>query len=93
MKINWKVRFRNPVWWAEVAAAVILPMLAAIGLGWEDVTSWVALWNVIKTAFANPVTVAAVLVSVWNTVTDPTTAGICDSDRALCYEKPQGGEK
>ena len=33
MKINWKVRFRNPVWWAEVAAAVILPMLAAIGLG------------------------------------------------------------
>ena len=93
MKINWKVRFRNPVWWAEVAAAVILPMLAAIGLGWEDVTSWAALWNVIKTAFASPVTVAAVLVSVWNTVTDPTTAGICDSDRALCYEKPQGGEK
>ena len=93
MKINWKVRFRNPVWWAEVAAAVILPMLAAIGLGWEDVTSWAALWNVIKTAFANPVTVDAVLVSVWNTVTDPTTAGICDSDRALCYEKPQGGEK
>lgn len=93
MKINWKVRFRNPVWWAEVAAAVILPMLAAIGLGWEDVTSWAALWNVIKTAFANPVTVAAVHVSVWNTVTDPTTAGICDSDRALCYEKPQGGEK
>ena len=93
MKINWKVRFRNPVWWAEVAAAVILPMLAAIGLGWEDVTSWAALWNVIKTAFASPVTVAAVLVSVWNTVTDPTTAGICNSDRALCYEKPQGGEK
>ena len=93
MKINWKVRFRNPVWWAEVAAAVILPMLAAIGLGWEDVTSWAALWNVIKTAFDTPVTVAAVLVSVWNTVTDPTTAGICDSDRALCYEKPQGGEK
>ena len=93
MKINWKVRFRNPVWWAEVAAAVILPMLAAIGLGWEDVTSWAALWNVIKTAFANPVSVVAVLVSVWNTVTDPTTAGICDSDRALCYEKPQVGEK
>ena len=93
MKINWKVRFRNPVWWAEVAAAVILPMLAAIGLGWEDVTSWAALWNVIKTAFANPVSLASVLVSVWNTVTDPTTAGICDSDRALCYEKPQGGEK
>ena len=46
-----------------------------------------------KTAFANPGTLAAVLVSVWNTVTDPTTAGICDSDRALCYEKPQGGEK
>lgn len=91
--INWKVRFKNPVWWAEVAAAILLPMLAAVGVGWEDITSWAALWAVIKAAFLNPVTLAAVAVSVWNTVTDPTTKGICDSKAALCYEKPHCGDE
>ena len=92
MKINWKVRLKNPVWWAEIAAAIILPMLAAVGIGWEQVTSWAALFDVIRAAIANPVTLAAVAVSVWNAVTDPTTSGICDSARALCYEKPHCGE-
>ncbi len=92
MKINWKVRFKNPVWWAEVAAALILPMLAAVGIGWEQVTSWEVLWSTLRAALANPATLAAVAVSVWNTVTDPTTKGLCDSARALCYDKPDCGE-
>jgi len=91
MNINWKVRLRNPVWYAEIAAAIILPMAAAVGLGWKDMTSWPALFEVIKAAAENPVTIAAVVVSVWNAVTDPTTKGFGDSERALGYEHP-GGE-
>ena len=30
MKINWKVRLVNPVFWAQVAAAVVLPILAQL---------------------------------------------------------------
>lgn len=86
--INWKVRLRNPIWWVEVLAAVLLPMLAAVGLGWRDLTSWKALGDVLKTAVESPATVAAVLVSLWNTVTDPTTAGWGDSQRAMTYMKP-----
>lgn len=93
MNINWKVRFKNPVWWAEVAAAVVLPMLAAMGLQWSDMKSWEALWAVLKTAFGSPVTLAAVLVSLWNAVIDPTTKGIRDSDRALGYDCPAGAEQ
>lgn len=26
MKINWKVRIKNPVFWANLAAAIILPI-------------------------------------------------------------------
>lgn len=88
MKINWKVRIKNPVWWAEVVAAIVLPMLAAVGLSWSDITSWAALLDVLKAAVGNPVTVVAVLVSVWNAVTDPTTKGISDSQRAMCYLTP-----
>ncbi|MEY8360207.1 phage holin [Anaerotruncus colihominis] len=28
MKINWKVRIKNPLWWAQVTAALVLPVLA-----------------------------------------------------------------
>ena len=46
MKINWKVRFKNPVFWFNLAASVFLPMLACLGFNWEDMTSWQAVGNV-----------------------------------------------
>lgn len=86
--INWKVRFRNPVFWAELAAAVVLPILAYMGLGWEDMTSWAALGGIFLEAVKNPVILASVIVSVWNAINDPTTKGLKDSDRAMTYDKP-----
>ena len=88
MKINWKVRFRNPLFWAELAAAVVLPVLTYLGLRWEDMTTWAALGAAMKGALGNPVILVSVAVSVWNAVTDPTTKGIFDSARALGYETP-----
>ncbi len=32
MKINWKVRIKNPLWWVQIAAALVLPVLAYFGL-------------------------------------------------------------
>lgn len=87
--INWKVRIKNPVFWAEIAAAVILPMLVALGMEWAEVTTWQKLWDIIAAAAGNPVTVVAVVVSVWNAITDPTTAGIEDSSLALTYKEPR----
>lgn len=89
MKINWKVRLRNPVFWVQVAVAIILPILAHLGLEWEDMTTWAALGGVLVDAVKNPVIVVAVIVSVWNAVIDPTTAGVGDSSQALTYEEPK----
>ena len=88
MKINWKVRLCNPVFWAEVAAAVVLPILAQLGLSWEDMDSWAALWAALAAAVKSPVILTAVAVSVWNALNDPTTRGISDSPRALGYNEP-----
>lgn len=88
MKINWKVRAKNPVFWANLAAAVILPILAYMGLNWNDMTSWQALGNVLFQAVQNPVIVVSVVVSIWNLINDPTTKGLSDSEKALTYEKP-----
>lgn len=92
MKINWKVRVKNPVFWAEVVLAVVLPILAYMGMSWQDMTSWAALGDVFVSAVQNPVIVVAVAVSVWNAVIDPTTSGLSDSARALGYEDPSDGK-
>ena len=88
MKINWKVRLRNPVFWAEVAAAAVLPILAQLGLSWEDMDTWAALWAALVAAVKSPVILTAVAVSVWNAVNDPTARGLSDSERALGYHEP-----
>ena len=89
MKINWKVRLRNPVFWAQVAAAAVLPILAQLGLSWEDMDTWAALWEALTAAVKSPVILTAVAVSVWNAVNDPTTKGLSDSDRAMTYQEPR----
>ena len=92
MNINWKVRLKNPVWWAEVVAAIILPMVAAVGMQWEDMTTWGALVDVVKAAICSPVTLVAVIVSLWNTITDPTTKGLGDSTLAMTYNEPKSDD-
>lgn len=89
MKINWKVRFKNPVFWFNLAAAIFLPMLACFGMNWEDMTSWQAIGKVIAQSVQNPVVVVSVLVSVWNLLNDPTTHGLSDSSQALTYAEPK----
>ena len=89
MKINWKVRVKNPLFWVEIGAAILLPILAYLGLSWEDMTSWAALGEVLLSAIQNPVIVVATVVSVWNAITDPTTKGVSDSEQALTYTKPK----
>ena len=86
--INWKVRIKNPVFWVQIAVAIVLPILAYLGLSWEDMTSWAALGGIFLKAIKNPVILASVIVSVWNAINDPTTKGLADSARALTYDKP-----
>lgn len=86
--INWKVRIKNPLWWAQIVCAVVLPVLAYFGLNWSDMTSWSALIDVFWRAIQNPVVLVAALVSAFNAITDPTTAGVKDSQRALTYSTP-----
>lgn len=88
MKINWKVRAKNPVFWFNVVIAILMPILAYMGISWQDVTSWAALGGILFGAIKNPVIVVAVIVSVVNVLNDPTTKGWGDSVRVLGYSEP-----
>ena len=87
--INWKVRIKNPVWWTQIALSIITPILTYAGLTAADLTTWAALGSLFLCAISNPYVLFTVLVSVWNAINDPTTAGITDSADALKYNKPK----
>ncbi|WP_028982828.1 phage holin [Sporolactobacillus terrae] len=87
--INWLVRFKNPVFIAQLILSVILPILAYAGLEIKDLTSWLILGNTLLDAIKNPYVIGLVVVSVWHAVNDPTTAGLSDSTQALGYHKPR----
>ena len=88
--INWKVRFKNPVFYTQLILAVLTPILAYMGITVQDLTTWSALGNVLLEAVSNPYVLALVAVSVWNAINDPTTSGVSDSTKALSYDKPNG---
>ncbi len=89
MKINFKVRFKNPMFWIGVVVAVFSTILAQLGLSVQELTTWGALFGALVTALKNPFVIIAVVASVYNAVIDPTTYGVCDSKQALTYEEPK----
>lgn len=88
MKINWKVRLKNPSFWVSIVIAVFTPILAYMGITAQDITSWAALGDVLLQAVSNPYILIMVAVSVYNAVVDPTSTGVTDSARALRYDEP-----
>lgn len=93
MQINWKVRFKNPVFIAQLACAVVMPLIVGMGAEWADMTTWAALGSTIAAALGNPVVVVSMLTSVWACITDPTTSGISDSKAALERTELKGNYK
>ena len=89
MKINWTVRIKNKNFWITVIPAMLLFIQVVAGvfgisLDLGDLGN--KLLAVVNAAFA--------VLSILGIVTDPTTAGISDSELAMTYDKPKekGGD-
>lgn len=81
--INWKVRLRNKNFWIALIPAMLVFIQACavpFGYNWDFAGLQTELLAIVNAAF--------VLLSILGIVTDPTTEGFGDSERALSYEKP-----
>lgn len=87
MNINWKIRFKNPVFLAQFILSIITPIIGYMGLDLTAMTSWGVVGNVLLCAVSNPYVLMLVVVSLWNCINDPTTKGVCDSVRAQSYRE------
>lgn len=85
MKINWKVRFKNPWFWIGLIAL----FLCVIGVNKSTITSWAILWDRLKEFVSNPYLIISAFIAVIGYIQDPTTAGIGDSRTALNYSCPK----
>ena len=81
MKINWKVRFKNPTW---------LTMFISLIVGF--VFNILKMFEVFPTITENQImeVVSQVLtfLGLIGVLVDPTTSGLGDSNRALGYAEP-----
>ena len=84
MKINWTVRLKNKNFWITLIPAVLLlvqMVLQVFGVNLDLGDIGNKLLIVVDAAF--------VVLSILGIVTDPTTAGISDSEQAMTYDKPK----
>ena len=84
MKINWRVRIKNKVFWLTIiplALLLINQVLALFGVNFDQTIITEKLVQIVGTIFA--------ILGLIGVVNDPTTAGVEDSDRAMEYTKPQ----
>lgn len=81
--INWRVRIRNKNFWLSIIPAIILLIQAigaVFGVTWDFGDLAQKLIAVVNAVF--------VVLAILGIVTDPTTHGISDSNRAMTYDEP-----
>ena len=84
--INWTVRFKNKTFWLAVIPAVLLliqTVAAVFGYTLDLGELGDKLLAVVNALFG--------VLAVLGVVTDPTTAGVGDSQQAMGYETPREG--
>ena len=88
MKINWKVRVKNRAFWIAIIPALALlgkQVLELFGMSVDFTNVSKELLGISETVF--------VILAIIGVITDPTTTGISDSERALGYNEPNNDRK
>ena len=84
MNINWKVRIKNKNFWITIIPAVILLIQVVASVFGVYISL-----DELGTKLIAVVNAAFVVLAILGIVTDPTTKGLKDSDRALEYTEPK----
>ena len=86
LKLNWKIRLQNPMFYLQIILSFFIPVLGYLGLNWSEVTTWASFFDVIYAALSNPYCLSIAAVSVFNAIVDSTSPGISDSKHVLCLK-------
>lgn len=81
MKINWKVRFKNPVWLTTFFSLIVGFTYSMLNM--FDIVPKIAQGQIMEI-----VSQVLTFLGLIGVLVDPTTSGFSDSERALGYDEP-----
>lgn len=81
MKINWKVRFKNPTWLTMFISLIV-------GFAFNILKMLDIATPVTQNQVMEVVSQVLTFLGLIGVLVDPTTQGIGDSERAMGYEEP-----
>ena len=81
MKINWKVRVKEPAFW--IATIPVMITFAYSVFAFAGFTP-----SITQDTVQNLFIALVALLAQFGIIVDPTTKGVNDSDRAMTYDKP-----
>ena len=81
--INWSIRIRNKNFWLSIIPAILLLIQAVAA-----VFGFTLDFGELSTRLIAVVNAAFVVLAILGIVTDPTTEGVADSNRAMSYKEP-----
>lgn len=81
MKINWKVRFKNPTWLTMFLSLIV-------GFTFNILKMFDIVPKITQNQIMEIVSQVLTFLGLIGVLVDPTTSGIGDSERALGYDKP-----
>lgn len=84
MKINWKVRLNNKVFWIAFIPAILVLIKSLANLFGFEIDL-----NAVESNLLDVVESVFLVLGIVGIVADPTTKGVGDSENALTYEKPK----
>lgn len=82
MKINWKVRVKQPAFW--IATIPVMITFTYSVLAFAGFTP-----SITQDTVQNLFIALVALLAQFGIIVDPTTKGVNDSDRAMTYDKPE----
>lgn len=81
MKLNWKVRFKNPTWLTMFISLIV-------GFTFNILKMFEIVPSITENQIMEVVSQILTFLGLLGVLVDPTTAGIGDSTRAMSYEEP-----
>lgn len=81
--INWKVRIKNKMFWLALIPAILILVQTVCALFGIDIDI-----SGVSTKLLDIVNAVFAVLVILGIVTDPTTKGVSDSERALTYTEP-----
>lgn len=82
MKINWKVRLKNPIFWVAITSAIATFIYTVLGL-------FGIVPSISKSDLIEAIGVIISGLTTLGVLVDPTTAGVSDSNQAMTYTEPK----